>query len=952
MISLRFPKTFCHRKWATFAFCFAVLLSLSTDLAVTHAAGTVTVTASNPNGAATVGQASAALRFADGPATPPLGSGSARLTTGSGGMKPDGSGLGGRQSLFFNRYDNTKISDIDTLRFSSYKATTDYPAVTFSIRLSVDINGGALDPGDATTLIFEPVYNPTQGPVRTGVWQTWDAISAGNAVWWSAKAIPGVCATSCYYTLNRILASNPQATIYASGIQLVVGQNSAGAPWNNFDGYVDDLRVGVSGDTTTFNFENDTSTTRKVRNTNVGQTDRIYTQVDNAINAADPGDVVDIAPGTYPEQVEIDKNVKIVGAGTRTTTITPPVISTPGQPTLAPLATLNGNVLRPVIFANASQATLSTLTVDGSALGTENQKFAGIASNNADLSLDHLHITQTKSTPASSTASGYGIYAVANSGTNHTFTLNRLTVDDYQAAGIVFSGANITAAATDTTVTGSGATSTLPQQGVRFENGANGSLDRVQVAAHRCEALICGPNPFLQKAAAGVTFDQAGMVHIQDSTLTNNDVGLQATTLADGHGMVDQTVISGNHFAGLRLGSGQQMVNRSTIRSNGVGLQTVSKSTDIPVAKVFASGNTLTHNEIAFATTDDQLGDGKAGQFTAIFNRIVNNDFGFKSQSDQIAALQNNWWGCNGGINTAKCEKQQVEPSAAPAQTEPHLIFTLSADKQTLNLDNPTTALTASVRRNSAGELTAADNFPLAPVTYTTTLGALQPTNGILTSGDTRTIFNANGAIGQTLLTATLDNEQASTQLNVSGRIPAGNRDSDGDGLDDTADCAPNDAARPYQADPDLNCDGQPDSANQICDAKCKVVIRQELLLTSCRFVRVKKKGKPTKRVRRCKVRRTRLKQETRPFTTSRITVKTVRLSRKQRRAVRRARRAKIQITITRTDQSGRASVERRFITLKPKKRKKKRKTGRKTELSAQFSHERFKRPAAEFPTP
>ncbi len=117
-----------------------------------------------------------------------------------------------------------------------------------SINLEVDYNGPNVA-GGFTTLVFEPVYNTTQGAIVDGVWQTWDAYQGGNAIWWSSKDIPGVCAFNCFVAWKDIVLANPDATILG-GVGLNQGSGNP-ALTNAVDAFV----VGIGGTTTTYNFE-------------------------------------------------------------------------------------------------------------------------------------------------------------------------------------------------------------------------------------------------------------------------------------------------------------------------------------------------------------------------------------------------------------------------------------------------------------------------------------------------------------------------------------------------------------------------------------------------------------------------------------------------------------------------------------------------------------------------
>jgi len=142
--------------------------------------------------------------FRTGPATPPLGIGSFETVTPTGADKA---------TLFNFDHVGTRLADINQMGYSTYRTSGASPNQVPSINIQVDINGGTLNPGEFTTLVFEPVYNTSQGAIVDGVWQTWDAYNGGQAVWWSTRPIPGVCAFNCFVTWSQIVAANPNATI-------------------------------------------------------------------------------------------------------------------------------------------------------------------------------------------------------------------------------------------------------------------------------------------------------------------------------------------------------------------------------------------------------------------------------------------------------------------------------------------------------------------------------------------------------------------------------------------------------------------------------------------------------------------------------------------------------------------------------------------------------------------
>lgn len=232
------------------------------------AASTITVNPSTLNGWSAVSQRTATGTFVVGPGTPVLNFGSYRMTTGAGNSGPDlpqgGAGTGGKTWITTQQYDGTLLADITQLGYSTF--VTASPAsvgnvITPSLQLQVDLDGnGTRD----SAMIFEPYYSSianggTQPNVALGQWQTWNS-RAGR--WWFNQPTTFGCAGCVYPTYDAIIAAYPNARIvtwYALtdgyGTQFQAGQNSAGAPWTNFDGNIDAFNIAVNSPATTFDFE-------------------------------------------------------------------------------------------------------------------------------------------------------------------------------------------------------------------------------------------------------------------------------------------------------------------------------------------------------------------------------------------------------------------------------------------------------------------------------------------------------------------------------------------------------------------------------------------------------------------------------------------------------------------------------------------------------------------------
>lgn len=177
--------------------------------------------------------------FRVGPGTPPSGVGSFETTTPTGADKV---------TLFNFQHVGTALSDIDALSYATYRAANpaDTDAQLPAINIQVDVNGAA--PGGFTTLVFEPVYNTTQGAIQDNTWQTWDAYSGGQAIWWSSNPIPSAPNRDTFVTWDTIVAANPDAVIGGIGINQGSGNGALIAS-------TDVLTVGSNGDCVTYDFE-------------------------------------------------------------------------------------------------------------------------------------------------------------------------------------------------------------------------------------------------------------------------------------------------------------------------------------------------------------------------------------------------------------------------------------------------------------------------------------------------------------------------------------------------------------------------------------------------------------------------------------------------------------------------------------------------------------------------
>ncbi len=188
--------------------------------------------------------------FVSGPATAPLGSGSAQISV---------SGTE-RRNLATYQFSGTKLGDLTTLKFSTYNPSAgNGGSVSRSayLQFNVDFNGSDTW---QRRLVFVPSQN---GSVSADGWKEWDAIQNGNALWgysgatWPATMTgPHAGLTTSGSTLrswNSILADYPGVRMRAtdSFFGLRVGEPYA----NGYTENIDKVIVGTATAQKTFDFE-------------------------------------------------------------------------------------------------------------------------------------------------------------------------------------------------------------------------------------------------------------------------------------------------------------------------------------------------------------------------------------------------------------------------------------------------------------------------------------------------------------------------------------------------------------------------------------------------------------------------------------------------------------------------------------------------------------------------
>jgi hypothetical protein len=303
-----------------------------------------------------------------------------------------------------------------------------------------------------------------------------------------------------------------------------------------------------------------------------------FPTIQSAIDAARPGDTVQVLAGRYTEQLRISRALAIVGAGMDATVIRAP-------------SSLRRNKLQETsivdIFDGAS-VSISRLTVAGPGSGTctKGALNSGIrVRGEAHLDFTFAAVRNVHdSSLAPCIHSGDGILVGDVPAPAASLNIHHSEITNYQDAGIVVLGFGSHAIVTHNIVTGPGLAGGVPTDGIEFPVGAVGTISHNTISGNVCPptASTCGPDWFTQFQHVGIGAGGWGPGTVVDNNLVfGNQVGIllgEADEISDNR-MVD------NAFFGLALFDGTFLVDGAQISGGGGGgVWAIADSADTTVA--------------------------------------------------------------------------------------------------------------------------------------------------------------------------------------------------------------------------------------------------------------------------------------------------------------------------------------------------------------------------------
>jgi hypothetical protein len=381
-----------------------------------------------------------------------------------------------------------------------------------------------------------------------------------------------------------------------------------------------------------------------------------YTTIQAGVNAAAAGGTVYVCPGIYAEQVEIAKNLSLIGTSVNNedaAIIVPPVA---GLVANAPNPESPANPIAAQLWVHdANKVNIQNLTIDGTGnlVAGCTDLLAGVLYENASGVVNEI-ATRNQTLPDSlNCTTGLGIFVQSSYGDSNV-TVENSSVHDYQQAGIVANDSGTWIGLYGNAIRGQGSDANVAQYGIQIAFGATGNVYSNAITDHIWTVALGNPSP--SNLGIGILVFASEFVNITNNTIATDQIGVASESdptdgPADGGSIAGNTFIGTVQFDGVDLCSNQHQVTGNTF-TNSVESGVFLDDQCIPGG----SGN---HNYVSNNTINEACAGILVGP-DATKNQIASNNF-FNTVTEQLTG------------DSAECSVTPAAVTAAVAQG-PHTV--------------------------------------------------------------------------------------------------------------------------------------------------------------------------------------------------------------------------------------------------------------------------------------
>jgi hypothetical protein len=320
----------------------------------------------------------------------------------------------------------------------------------------------------------------------------------------------------------------------------------------------------------------------------------VYTTIQAAVTAASSGAIIEVCPGTYPEQVLITIPLTLTGirAGNSDyAVVTVPVGGVVANATVSPRGTgTSYSTAAQLLIQNTIGVTVANLSVQGSNSGLTdcNTGLVGVYYQNASGIVGNVSVENQVG--FTNCGRGLGVYVETDGTASSTVAIENNVVS-------FTSGLNIGATAPGTTVTISGnsviGNSISDDNGIYVAQGATGTVSGNTIMNFTIPTDTFGSNA---NGICGIQVTKSSNVTISNNIVGNTNCAIsmtQGTSLSITHNEVINTVDND----GIYVCGNSNVVQQNNIRSSAnAGIRLDNAAADNCTG--FGNSNTVTQNTI------------------------------------------------------------------------------------------------------------------------------------------------------------------------------------------------------------------------------------------------------------------------------------------------------------------------------------------------------------------
>jgi nitrous oxidase accessory protein NosD len=285
-----------------------------------------------------------------------------------------------------------------------------------------------------------------------------------------------------------------------------------------------------------------------------------FTSIQDAINAAKPGNLIRVCPGTYHEQLSIDKSISIEGDNG--------ALLSPNNMTVNATGSSGSPIAAAILVKEAANVGIEGLIVDTANSGITgcSPDLIGILYQNSSGTIEHNAVRNTKlSDSLNGCQSGDAIVVQSLGAETSKVSIRDNSVHDYQKNGITGneSGTEVTIAGN--AVTGLGPTMGAAQNGIQIGFGATGAVLQNSVTDN-----VWSPCVSLQNCAfnaTGILVFESDGVRVEHNSVATNQIAIYAN--GKNAGVESNNISNSLVLVGIDLAGDDGLARHNDVSNSG-----------------------------------------------------------------------------------------------------------------------------------------------------------------------------------------------------------------------------------------------------------------------------------------------------------------------------------------------------------------------------------------------